>query len=259
MDDAAELHRRDMVELSAALRGMSAGASCMEETARRLVRHLYDNVRDGRTGQRLPVLARLFKTHPFGQLPPSLQEFARGAAGGHVLSDETSCLTLLASHGDLPAWNSRHTSVGHQAIPLTSAEMVRQSPMIGQLLEQFGIDPQTVIAPQSNILLNPEKTAYNIFHVEHAVGSPYVPAQSEFVERYGIASVLGFGGPLIGGNLFAIILFTRKRLTAEAAALFPSIALSAELALLSFAGNQIFVPEEARTAEFSVDPENREL
>lgn len=47
---------------------------------------------------------------------------------------------------------------------------------------------------------------YGVFHVAEARESAYVPAQADFVVPYGIRSVVGFGGPLATGDLFAVIL-----------------------------------------------------
>ena len=49
------------------------------------------------------------------------------------------CLTLLASTGDEPEWRDRHRSRGHQAIPLPSADIVEQAPMVAQLINQLGV------------------------------------------------------------------------------------------------------------------------
>jgi hypothetical protein len=224
---------------------MAKNAASMEETAMRMVRHVYGYLRDPQTQQPLCALVRLFKTHPFQHLPASLQTFARTMAGQQPILAQTRCLTLLASAGDVPAWNSRHTSVGHQAIPLTSEEMVLQSPMIAQLLRQFGLDPRDVVSPVPGSMRQTTTDIYRIFHVAHAAQSAYLPAQDHFVQPYGIASVLGFGGPLTEGDLFAMILFFKAPLSEETVSEFPSIALSVKLALLSLTEAAVFAPEKS--------------
>jgi hypothetical protein len=223
---------------------MATNATSMEEAARRMVRHLYGHLRDPQTQQPLCALVRLFKTHRYQHLPPDLQAFARSMAGRQPIASETRCLTLLATAGDVPAWNSRQTSVGHQAIPLTSEEMVQQSPMIAQLLLQFGLNPRELISPDTGSIQHTRTDTYGIFHVDRAAESAYVPARESFVQPHGIESVLGFGGPLTDGDLFAMILFCKVPLSMETASEFPSIALSAKLALLSLTGAAVFVPEE---------------
>ncbi|GIW55159.1 MAG: hypothetical protein KatS3mg082_1563 [Nitrospiraceae bacterium] len=86
----------------------------------------------------------------------------------------------------------------------------------------------------------------NVFFILRAAGSPYVPVQQEFVLRYGIQSVVGFGGFLPSGNLFAVILFTRAETPRETAELFRTLALAVKVAVLPFDGGGVFVPD-ART------------
>ncbi len=78
-----------------------------------------------------------------------------------------------------------------------------------------------------------------MFYVEEARGSPFIPAQAEFVERYQIESVVGFGGVLRSGELYAIILFSRDTIPARCAARFRTIALDVRSSLFAF--------DEART------------
>ena len=70
-----------------------------------------------------------------------------------------------------------------------------------------------------------------------AKGSPFVPAQEEFVIPFGIESVLGFGGVLPSKELFTVILFSKQKISRETAELFKSLALSLKLALLPFDGS----------------------
>jgi hypothetical protein len=88
-----------------------------------------------------------------------------------------------------------------------------------------------------------EQKNYNVFYVGEAVGSPYIPAQRDFVIPFGIKSVLGFGGLLPSScDLFAIILFSKHHIPRETANLFKPLALSAKLSLLPFVGETIFHP-----------------
>src|SRR2546421_415537 len=80
------------------------------------------------------------------------QDCARRFLGDAAPWSMMKCLTLLASAGDLPAWNSRHTSVGHQAIPLASPEMLHRLPMISQLVQQFGLEPNLLLARSPGLL-----------------------------------------------------------------------------------------------------------
>lgn len=95
---------------------MGTGCGSMEEVARRVVGRLYDALPDD-SGRSALALARLYKTHRFGDLDDALQTFASGVVG-RDLNPDTRCLVLLARRGSEPAWNDRAASAGHKAIPL---------------------------------------------------------------------------------------------------------------------------------------------
>jgi hypothetical protein len=212
----------------------------MEVVADRMVRYLYDQLRDGKTAERACSLVRFFKTHPFCALEPDLQQFARQMLGVDSAHASMKCLTLLATAGEESAWNARDESAGHKAVPLLSDEMVARFPMISQLIGQFGLDVAKVLQPDEKFLLDHEQTTYNVFHVPQALGSPIIPAQKDFVIPYGIRSVLGFGGMLPSGDLFATILFSRVAISREQAEMFRPLALSVKVALLDIADEAVF-------------------
>lgn len=239
---AYDLHRfdlSDMIELGSALRQLHPEAESMEEAGSVIVRYLYEHLLDSATNEKNSALIRLFKTHRFADLEPALQAFARTAANGPVLHDDTRCLTLLATAGERPEWNHRSSSAGHKAIPLISEEAVRQAPMVAQFIQQIGLDIQQVIRVDDSIILDLERQNYNVFHVPEAAGSAFVPAQ-DFVVAHGIRSVLGFGGLFPSGDLFAIIIFSRAYIPRETAEMFRTLALSVKLALLPFVRGRIF-------------------
>ena len=240
--------RSDMIACEAALRKLGQGAGSMEEVADRIVRHLYDHLVDPRSGERSCILVRFFKTHPFGELDPGLRRIALDVLGRPPDSPAMKCLTLLATAGVRPEWNSRESSAGHRAIPLPDALVADRLPMLGQLIKQFGLEVGAVLDPDPALLLDLEQRTYNVFHVPEAPGSPYVPAQGEFVIPFGVRSVLGFGGMLPRGDLFAVILFARVPIARATAALFRSLALSVKLAVLPFVGRAVFVPEGSAAA-----------
>lgn len=233
---------REMTECGAALRKLGVGATSMEEVANRMVSYFYNQFLDEETGQSAFTLVRLFKTHACGDLPCDLQQIARQTLGADVVPPEMKCLTLLATAGDRPEWNSRTASTGHQAIPLPSEEMVTQAPMISQLIYQLGLTISNIIAPDPELLMNLQERTYNVFHIPQAQGSPYIPAQDAFVRPFQIQSVLGFGGMLPSGNLVAIILFSKLPIQRETAELFKPLSLNARMAVLPFDQNTIFTP-----------------
>jgi hypothetical protein len=147
---------------------------------------------------------------------------------------EMKCLVLLASAGDDPAWNDRRRSRGHQAIPLASTEVVEKAPMIAQLVRELGLDLDQVVAPRPEVIRGLEGKTYNVFHVETAQGSPYIPAQDDFVRAWRVRSVVGCGGVLLTGDLYSLILFSRAAIPRDSADRFRNIALDLKLVISPF-------------------------
>ncbi len=224
----------ELTDTLTTLRKIGADAASMEETAGHMVRYLYDHFLIKGTTQRSCVLVRLFVTQPFGALSTELQSRARQMLGNIQESPAHTCLVLLGTVGQEREWNSRHLSSGHQVIPLPSEQVLTSIPMISQLINQLGVDVNCVLKPTPNMLLAAEQKTYNVFYVPEATGSPYIPAQQNFVIPFGVKSVLGFGGLLPSGELFAVILFSRSHIPQETATLFKPFALAAKASLLPF-------------------------
>lgn len=224
----------EMLRCGLAIRKVTKEAASMEDAANAIVNHLYEECVDERTHRPTTALIRFYKTHSYGDLDAGLQDFARRQLGHEPPSRSMKCLTLLASAGERPEWQSRHRSKGHKAVPLHSEQMVEQAPMIAQLIKQFGLDVQQVIGGGPEIVADAKGKTYNIFYVEDAAGSPYIPAQEEFVLSFGVRSVVGFGGLLRSGDLFAVIIFARVHIPPESAERFKSIALDIKSSLFRF-------------------------
>ena len=231
-----------MYNFAITLLNSNAGAQSMEEVANRMVSFIYKNCIDGKTGKQACVLVRFFKTHLYGRLTRELQESAHEILKTTQIENNTKCLTLLATAGDEPHWNSRQGSTGHKAIPLIDEAFVKKAPMIAQLLHQFGLEASEVIESMPNILIESDRKiqSTSIFHVPDALGSAHIPAQQEFVVPYGIRSVLGFGGLLPTGDLFTIIMFTRSQIPQETAALFKWVSAYSYVAAAAFDGETVF-------------------
>lgn len=240
MFDPQDFTFTQMLQTGASLRKIGEGAESMAVVADRIVQYFYDNLIIKNTNQKACVLVRLFKTHSFDELDEGRRQFATTMLHGAVALPATKCLTLLATKGEKPEWNSTMTSKGHRAIPLVSEEIVQSFPMISQLLLQLGTSLGTLQKRDPALMLEIEQSAFNVFYVPEAQGSPYVPAQKEFVIPYGIKSVLGFGGLLPLSDLFAVILFSRVHIPRESAELFKTLALSVKLEMVPFAEEKIF-------------------
>ncbi|QDU36111.1 Signal transduction histidine-protein kinase BarA [Maioricimonas rarisocia] len=217
----------DMMDCGAFIRDLSRQPS-RRDVAEALVRHLYNHVIDAE-GNRALGLVRVFETRRFRELDEPRQQIARQAAP-HI-EPEHRCLTLVATTGDEEAWNNVNKSRQHQAIPLPSQEAVDRLPMVAQLVRQLGFEVSGVLQPDDEILITGVDTG--VFYIEQAAGSPYLPAQDDFVLRYGIRSVIGFGDMLPDGSLFAVILFAKTHIPHEAAERFGHLSLSTRLALLA--------------------------
>jgi hypothetical protein len=201
----------------------------MTGAAQAIVEHLHQEV--GHGGEPAVALARLYKTHTLAALPPDLQAFATGLHGGDVAAS-TPCLTLLGSAGVVPDWNDRRRSIGHQAIPIPGPAALARLPMVAALFDELGVTFADVVAA------DPTRQAHHrdhhAFFVEDALGSGVIPAQDDFVVPHGIRSVLGVGGFIPSGDLFALVLFLTARVGQDVADLFRTVALSVKATLVPF-------------------------
>ena len=249
-----EFDLTDMIRCGRELR-QAAPQSCMEAAAQEVTKYLRQAL-IGPNGLEECPLVRCFKTHPLQRLPLSLAEAARSALeSSSAQAGSVPCLTLLGTSGARGLWNDRETSRAHRAIPLESVAVVERAPMIASLIQQMGLSVSDVLNPSADFLLDAEQRAFNVFHIQQAQGSRYVPAQ-DFVREHGISSVLGFGGLFPSGDLFAVILFSKCSISREVAERFRTIALSTKLLLLPFCRGPIFhediasyIPDEGPTLQ----------
>lgn len=228
---------KEMTECGIILRNLGAESRTMEAAANKIVRFFYEQFIDDETQRPACALARLFKTHPYGELDQSLQSSADKLLTNETKPADMKCLTLLATAGELPEWTSREKSNGHKAIPLLSDSFVSAVPMISELVRQLGLEVNQIIKPNPEIILDITKKKYNVFYVPNALGSPFIPSQEHFVIPFGVKSVIGFGGVFPSGSLFAVILFTKVNVSKEIADLFKTLALNVKLALLPLEDN----------------------
>jgi hypothetical protein len=236
-----------MLRAGIALRRAVRGCESLEAAASRVVEYLYEHSVDAR-GTRSCALVRFYKTHPYGALEPVQQRFAAAQLGAIPPRKSMRCLTLVASIGDEPDWRSRHTSRSHVAVPLPSADAIRAAPMIMRLVEELGVDVESLVSSTPAAVRGSDTRTYDVFHVVEARGSPHIPAQKEFVERYGIRSVVGFGGLLRSGELFAVILFSRHHIPVPSATRFRTIALDVRSALFRVDEARTWETEDTRSA-----------
>ncbi|HEV7991497.1 MAG TPA: hypothetical protein VGP25_06700 [Gemmatimonadaceae bacterium] len=229
--DVSDVTVGAMLRTGIALRRALRDCGSLEDAAGSVVRYFHEHCVDVHTGARSCALVRFYKTHPFGSLEPALQTLVARDLGQPAPDPALRCLTLLGTAGDEPSWNSRHTSRAHRVIPLPSAEIVRAAPMIARLLEDLGVDLESITRKNEAPSRAGEARTYDVFHVEDALDSPAIPAQTDFVIPYAIRSVVGFGGMLRSGELFAVVLFSRAHIPVTSAHRFRTLALDIRSAL----------------------------
>lgn len=222
----------DLIACRDAFRTFGEDATSLESVAQDITEYLQRALVTA-AGEPACALVRMYKTHELGSLPPALQRYVQRAGREEDLGDKTRCLTLVGTAGIEEEWNDRWMSHGHQAIPLATAEAVQRSPMIVGLIEQLGLDVASVVDPAEDPMALHHRD-YDVFFVDDALDSPLVPAQDGFVVPYGIRSVIGCGGVLPSGDLFALILFTKLQLSPAVADLFRTLALSVKATVVPY-------------------------
>ena len=227
----------DMTECASELRKLGAGATSAQDVAQRIASYLYQQLGNDQTGRQDCVLVRCFLTRPYRDLDPQSQHCARRALACGPGSLDMKCLTLFGTAGEKPEWNEIGRSRHYRSIPLSSEPSIPQFPMVSHLLQQLGVDIESKNQPDSDHLADWAERTLNVFYVAEAKGSPFIPAQEEFVMPFGIESVLGFGGVFPSKEFFTVILFSREKISRETAELFNLLATSVKSALLPFDGS----------------------
>ncbi|MBI2898671.1 MAG: hypothetical protein HYY17_00655 [Planctomycetes bacterium] len=185
------------------------------EASTLLSSELYDRCRCGATQERALVLSRVYLSLPFSTLDAGGQAFAREKFGLQPAPRDLF-LALVGTHGDRPEWCDRAKSNGHRAIPLNRTT-VATVPMLARCFQQIGFDLDVVLKPGEGIHTEGVSRSFGLFHVEQALGSPFVPAQEDFVKSCGVQSVLGCGTMLPDGAVSIWIGFLRGKVTQQAA------------------------------------------
>jgi len=225
----------DAVNCGREIRHLGSNARSMEDAANELVQFFYENFIEKESETKSCVLVRFFKMHDYNHLGDDLKIIARKSINDACFPENFMCLTLLATRGTNPEWNSRHASVGHQAIPLMDTESVDKIPMIKNLIKQMGLEVGSVLEIDSKLMTDLSQKTFNVFHVPDASDGYSIPAQENFIKPYGVKSVLGFGGVLPSGHLFSMIIFSRTFISPEVANRFITVTLNMKMVVMPFA------------------------
>jgi hypothetical protein len=244
--DLEHLSDADADKLLRSLSVIAEDAPSRQVIAERLVDSLFRSLCIGDTEEPACALVRCFHTATYAQMPLHSRDAADQLLETESLApsalEQMRCLVLLATRGIRMVWNDVMTSVGHQAIPLPSVETVRKAPMIARLFDQLGMPIELAVDPTAStaFILEEATEDFRVFHVEQAVGSPFIPAQSTFVEPFGIRSVLGIGGVLPDGELLAVVLFTRVAISTDVARRFGALAAAIRRPIIALPPENIF-------------------
>jgi len=234
----------DLELLSAQLAGGLRAASSLEGGAQWFAEQM---------AARFPsvVLARVFATLEFAQLPAPERDAARAAARENVLVPETDVLTLLGSAGRQPEWNDRRRSRQHRAIPLLGREQVEGIPMVSRLLRDLRYHHKPEPSEPTRLVTRAVANANGLFFVPHAAttvderGRRVIPA-AEFVAAHRVASVFGFGGAYLSQATFvATILFTTEVLRQENAMHFLRLSSAFKAATTRLVSRGLFFEPDA--------------
>lgn len=125
----------NMMDCGAVIRGLS-DCSTKQQFTDALVQFLRNQLIDA-DGNPAFTLVQLFETVPFSELNRTQQQAA--LAKESDISPGTPCLTLVSSAGDA-AIGDNSSPKQQYVIPLPSSEALHENPLVGQLVQQLGID-----------------------------------------------------------------------------------------------------------------------
>lgn len=209
----------------------------LQEAAQTCARLLYEEFTES------VVLARLFVTLPFSDLPARDKTFVSALADAKeikpLLNEKTQVLSLLGTHGAEAGWSDRHQSQGHLGIPLVTADFVESIPMVARLMSDMGIGSDWFDKFEPDILVKNLGRAAGVFYVRDAktrldARNRKVVSAQDFVAAHDIRTVFGLGGSYLNGSFITIILFTRETIEQSQVESFMLLVNTFKTATLSF-------------------------
>ncbi|HEX8457389.1 MAG TPA: hypothetical protein VF656_08840 [Pyrinomonadaceae bacterium] len=185
----------------------------LQEAAQVCARALYEEFTES------VVLARLFVTLPFADLPARDRAFVSALADAKgiapLLDEKTQVLSLLGTNGAQPPWRERYESQAHLGIPLVTAEFVESIPMVARLMHDMGVGAGRADEGGTDVLVKNLGRAAGVFYVRDAktwldARNRKIVSAQDFVAANDIRTVFGLGGSYLNGSFVAMILFTRE-------------------------------------------------
>ena len=217
-----ELTLTNIFELSQFIKDKCNGLSSLEETVQELMKIFCQTFITDK-GKSAFALSRYFKSCTYEEIPEDIKIYIQHQEDKENIQAQNRYLTLIGTAGEVEEWKYRRDSKEHQALPLYDPRIVDNLPMLSALFAQIGFAIPNTEGANKNIIIDREDHDFGIFCVEDATGSTLIPKQAEFVEPFGIKSVIGFGGHYMTDHIYAIIIFSKVEISKERAKLFLSL------------------------------------
>jgi hypothetical protein len=169
------------------------------------------------------ILCRLFVTVPYNNLPETNKNFVTKLTKTRkvhkLLKKDTLVLSLLGTSGLEKKWNNRRNSQGHIGIPLVSPDFIGEIPMMSRLLKELGLNINWIDNNDTGLVKHTIGNLNGMFYVEDAAtekdhNGRLIITSQDFVKKYNIKTVIGFGGSYIhSGTFFTSIIFLNEKLS----------------------------------------------
>lgn len=220
--DISELTLARVFDLSQSIKDKCKNKSNLEQVAQELMKTLCQTIVTDSDNSAI-VLGRLFKSCSYSDLTEDIQNYIQQRDDASTITPESKFLTLLGTWGELEEWHDIEESKNYKAFSLNDKDVLYKFPMLSAVFNQIGYNIPTETEPDKSIIIDNQDKEYGVFYVKDATANKLVPKQEEFVEPYGIKSVIGFGGRYGNNNIYSIILFLRECISRQTAELFPSL------------------------------------
>jgi signal transduction histidine kinase len=234
----------DVVRCIAQVRELAAIAASIEHFAQGLMECCQHTFRVPNASDPEIVLGRCFVACPFRELSDEVQAWLQ--QGEDRINDPSTglCLSLVGSAGLVAGWNDPTMSSRYRAIPMDSKQFAVRFPMFAEVFRQIGISVEDRRFGAGVMNIGAVGGGCNVFHVPLAIGSPFIPAQNDFVRPYGIRSVVGFGGWYGQGQYFLVVMFSRVSIPTESVELLRLLALAVRVGFNTVSGA---IPTQSRS------------
>ncbi len=220
MSTFSQYHISQLVDLRQRVDKALKPCATMQVAAQRFVDILYEEFEES------TVLARVYGTVAFRELPGRDKEFVRKLAGVREcvseLNDETTVISLLGTRGTEASWNDRYRSAGRLGIPVLSCSFIKTIPMVSVLVSETVTGIGWMEKQKSKILVTSLGKMARMIYVHDAAtdltgGGVKTVAVQNFVWDHDVKTVIGIGGSYVNRSFVSIMIFTNETVTAEMA------------------------------------------